>query len=202
MRSFAQFNTDVALVDLLPRAEGLYLDLGCSHPTVMSNTYAHYLKGWRGIVVDPCRKIDLYAGLRPRDIAVPYAVGDRDGTITFHELSEDTWSTVSLEEARLRKVPFSTRIVQVRRVSTLLKELGWHLPFDLVSIDVEGHEEAVLAGCPFEDGWRPSVIVLEACFPCTETPSFAAWEHRLLAFGYEHVGTAGVNRLYKVAGYP
>src|SRR5690554_2751995 len=50
---------------------GFYVDVGCNHPTLFSNTYGLYRKGWRGVCIDANQElIDLYALYRPKDKAV------------------------------------------------------------------------------------------------------------------------------------
>jgi FkbM family methyltransferase len=198
MKSYAQFDTDLYLLSLLPQTEGIYIDVGSSHPVELSNTYLFSLRGWSGIAIDPCLDVVEYGRLRPNDVALRVACGDRNSQVDFHDLNESTWSTTHLEEALLRNVPFTTREVPLRTIQAILSEAGWDLgSVDLLSIDVEGAEASVLAGCPFEDGFRPTIIVLEACRPCTEIPSHTEWEGRLIEFGYDHVGSRGVNRIYR-----
>lgn len=202
MHSYAQFGTDLVIAQMFPpEYRGRFLDIGASHPIHLSNTQLLYTMGWSGLVVDPSREIDLYASMRPRDFAAAVAVGDRDGHVEFHDVSEPTWSTVSLEEARARQVPFTTRSVPVRRVDTLLEQTGFsEVHFDLMTVDVEGAERAVLEGCPFGPDFLPTVLVVEACLPCTETPCPHLWEDLILPHGYELVRWAGVNAIYSLAG--
>mgnify|MGYP003530354131 CR=1 FL=1 len=44
-----------------------------------------YLKGWRGLVVEPQETLAAaYAGVRPRDVVVSSLAGRETGTIDFH----------------------------------------------------------------------------------------------------------------------
>ncbi len=82
----------------------------------------------------------------------------------------------------------------VRTIRSLIDTHGLEPP-DLLSIDVEGHEAAVIRGTPL-DFWRPRVLVVEATLPWTTTPSHQEWEPILLAQGYLFAVFNGVNRFY------
>ncbi len=51
--SFSQFGEDAMLQSYLRDGPGFYVDVGSGSPTEGSNTYALYLRGWRGILIDP-----------------------------------------------------------------------------------------------------------------------------------------------------
>ena len=82
----------------------------------------------------------------------------------------------------------------VRTIRSLIDTHGIEPP-DLLSIDVEGHEGAVIRGMPL-DSWRPRVLVVEATLPWTTTPSQQDWEPILLAQGYVFAAFNGLNRFY------
>lgn len=54
MKSYAQAGQDLYVNAVLGgKRNGLFIDIGCSHPTSLSNTYAlEQERGWRGILVD------------------------------------------------------------------------------------------------------------------------------------------------------
>jgi hypothetical protein len=66
---------------------------------------------------------------------------------------------------------------------------------DFLSVDVEGHEEAALAGGDWSR-WRPRVVVVDGTEPDTRVASHPAWEHLLVEAGYLAAGFDGVNRYY------
>src|SRR5690606_712600 len=56
---------------------GFYVDVGANHPTLFSNTYGLYRKGWRGICIDANQDlIDSYALYRPMDKAIAALVSE------------------------------------------------------------------------------------------------------------------------------
>jgi len=52
MKSYSQSAQDVFVYNILKKDNGTFLDLGCSVPIFINNTYALELKGWYGISVD------------------------------------------------------------------------------------------------------------------------------------------------------
>ena len=64
-----------------------------------------------------------------------------------------------------------------------------------LKIDAEGMEKQVLAGMDFK-AFRPWVVLVESTLPCTNIPSYEAWEQILLSQGYSFATMIGVNRYY------
>ncbi|OLT11433.1 hypothetical protein BJF79_24200 [Actinomadura sp. CNU-125] len=82
-------------------------------------------------------------------------------------------------------------------VVTLESILGAHAApgFDLLKVDVEGAEAAVLRSADLRM-WRPRAIVVEATVPLTSRPSHREWEPGVLAAGYGLALFDGLNRFY------
>jgi hypothetical protein len=79
----------------------------------------------------------------------------------------------------------------------LVDGLGWRAKpgFDLLKVDVEGAEAAVLGSADLRV-WRPRVIVVEATVPLTTQPSHQKWEPYVLGAGYRLALFDGLNRFY------
>jgi hypothetical protein len=84
--------------------------------------------------------------------------------------------------------------VPVRTVASLVDKYRIEPP-DILSIDVESHEGAVIRGTPFER-WRPKVLVVESTAPLSSVASYVEWEPILLRHGYVFAIFNGVNRFY------
>jgi len=64
---------------------GFYLDIGAFHPIIHSNTYFFYLKGWRGVNVEPNPQyISEFAQLRPEDVTINAGLSDEAGLLNYH----------------------------------------------------------------------------------------------------------------------
>ncbi len=197
--SYAQNGEDILLDRLFGDHVGRYMDVGSCHPILCNNTHFFYERGWRGVNIEPTRQGHaLFQEHRPEDLNLPLAVSDHEGELTLYEVVGDPGnSTLHREIAepyRARGVEIAAHPVPVRTIRSLIDTHGIEPP-DLLSIDVEGHEGAVIRGMPL-DSWRPRVLVVEATLPWTTTPSQQDWEPILLAQGYLFAAFNGLNRFY------
>jgi len=200
MISYALNGEDVLLDRLFPRGlSGFYIDVGAMDPVQHSVTKHFYDLGWRGINVEPAE--DPFRRLceaRPRDINLDVGLSDEAGTLTLNQSPPGTGlSTFSSQHAARQGaegVAFSERSV---RVVTLAEVCENHVEqeIDFLSVDVEGHEERVVAGGDWKR-WRPRVLVIEATEPGTTVPSHERWEPTLLEADYLFAAFDGLNRYY------
>lgn len=180
-------------------AAGTYVDVGGGHPVADNVSMFFYLKGWRGLVVEPQEGLArAYAGVRPRDVVVSVLAGRQAGTIDFHvvEGMHGLSSAVAANAESARTYGARTVTIQkpVERLSTLIDKA--RLPaIDFLKIDVEGAEPDVLAGLDLKCH-RPRVILVEAVNPNNPNADVAAWEPNLLAAGYAFAFFDNLNRYY------
>ena len=131
----------------------------------------------------------------------PAAVSDRDGLGIMLDTGEEHELSATLDEtgAVLAGRPYKEVSVPVMRLDTLISA-GTIRPPDLIKIDVEGHEAAVLRGMMNQlEGRRPALLI--------EVLSSAAADEvdRLTRpFGYViyRLDQDGPRRLYEVAPAP
>jgi FkbM family methyltransferase len=197
--SFAQNREDILLDRLFGDHVGRFMDIGSCHPIDCNNTYFFYQRGWRGINVEPTRQGHaLFQAHRPGDLNLDVAVSDHDGELTLYEAVNDhgnsTLHREIAENYHAQGVAIDAHSVPVRTVRSLVESYSIEPP-DLLSIDVEGHEAAVIRGTPL-DVWRPRVLVVEATLPWSTSPSHQDWEPILLAHGYLFAAFNGLNRFY------
>jgi FkbM family methyltransferase len=199
--SYAQNLEDVILQRVLSDVQnGCYVDVGASLPDKDSVTYAFYEKGWRGICIDPLPYAEMWRRVRPQDIFINAAVGEKPGEVTFYVYDKfwqvSTGSSESMEHwKRFNCLPDRNVIVPVLTLNDILeKHLGGR-SLHLISIDVEGMEREVLLGLDLGK-YRPLVMVVEATIPGTPLPSFDKWESLIVGHGYQAVYFDGLNRFY------
>ena len=198
--SYAQNLEDYHL-DLLFAGQdaGTYVDVGGGHPVADNVSFWFYLKGWRGLVVEPQQALAaIYAHVRPRDHTVSCLAGRADGEAEFHVVDKlHGFSTTVREHAAGTGqfgTSFKTVVKPVRTLAALIAEARL-TTIDFLKIDVEGAEADVLAGMDFAR-WRPRVVLVEAVAPGSMAEAWGAWEPDLLARGYRFAFFDRLNRFY------
>ncbi len=162
---FSFSGVDIILKKIFSKQKkGFYIDVGCQHPIKNNNTYLLHKNGWSGINIDLDKdNIELFKLARPKDININIAVSNTIKEVNlyfYHKKSPIN----TLDE---RTSNFQTaKVTSVKKVKTdtlnniISKSIYKDNTFDLLSIDVEGHELEVLQGFNF-DKYKPNVIVVE-----------------------------------------
>lgn len=174
--SYSQCGEDMIVDHLLRHVLSVerpsFIDIGCGDPQRLNNTYYFYQRGCRGVCVEPNpRHIGAIRAQRPEDICVEAGVvpSADQPKLTFHIFDPWTLSTFSAEECtRLERNP-SYRCIERREVPvlTLTGLFAKHGVPDLLSIDLEGIDDAVLRGTDWRKH-RPAAI-------CAETADHINW---------------------------
>ena len=198
--SYAQHLEDYHLSRVFgDRPSGFYIDVGAGHPVADNVSCWFYLRGWRGLVVEPQQQLaNLYEYVRPRDIAACCVLGREVGEVEFHAVERlHGFSTIVTEFAE-KAADFGAGYQTLRTPMETLASLCEKHDFssiDFLKIDVEGAEGEVLAGNDWTR-WRPKIILCEALAPGSMAENWSDWEPYLLAQGYEFVLFDGLNRFY------
>lgn len=163
--SYAQTGEDRIIESLLPNlASGFYVDIGCNHPVANSNTFKLYRRGWQGINVDANQDlVRKFEHIRPRDKNICAIVSDKVHSMEFNIYNDSLFSTVSHEQVnRLNKsrVPIRTETKKSKTLTDILDSNKAPLAFDLLTIDVEGHDFEVLSSLDLAK-YNPQLIVIE-----------------------------------------
>jgi FkbM family methyltransferase len=194
----SQYDEDSVLEKFLPGNEGIYVDIGASHPRQCSSTWRFYQRGWRGLLIEPLP--DFWGAIlleRPEDYLCPIAASNEKGFASLRVCRaisslEQTWPNESNE----------TMPVQIAPLWDILKlypMMDW-TKTDFCSIDVEGHEGAVLEGFDWES-FRPRVIMLEYRMYGAEQPGedlSDQWDHHLIGQGYVLKHKNKLNQIWKL----
>ena len=198
--SYAQnledYHLDLVFAD---QSGGTYVDVGGGHPVADNVSFWFYLKGWRGLIVEPQEQLArAYAGVRPRDCVYRGLAGRTDGEAEFHVVEGlhglSSAVKANAESAGQYGAAFRTETQPMRRLSALIDDAGLGA-IDFLKIDVEGAEPEVLAGLDLARH-RPRVILVEAVNPNNPNAAVSGWEPALLAAGYAFVFFDNLNRFY------
>lgn len=189
--SYSQFGEDLWLARrFAEQPTGFYVDVGAYDPFNASNTLVLYRRGWTGINIEPDpAALARLLRFRPRDINLGVAISDNDGEAKF--IVAGSFSGLETPD-HLWPAPSSSRIpVATRRLESVLAEHRPDGEIDVLDIDCEGHELAVLRSNNWER-FRPSVALIEA-----HPGSPSDTEDFLTARGYRPVERLGPTIIFE-----
>jgi len=169
---------------------GTYIDIGANHAIQNSNTFYYYVRGWRGILVEPYPKyVKIIQKIRPRDIIIPKAVIDYDGEIGMNYNVVEKLK----EEAKFNhKKKSNCYKVECVTINTLIKQYPNFSEPDFISIDIEGSECKALSQCDFTQ-FKPKVICIE--YKTDKYDFRKDWEHFILPY-YKLKDTLTADAIY------
>ncbi len=174
LQSNSQFQEDL-LIDLLfsGKQKGMYVDIGANDPFFNSNTRRFYLRGWRGINIEPGKnEFEKIATNRQFDINLNIAVSFETGKLTFYKIGNDSsLSTLdydtAIKMAKTYNKDLITSTIDVLRLSDVFDNYLGNRNIDFMSVDAEGHDLAVLKS----NNWsiyRPTIIMVESNIDSSE----------------------------------
>ena len=198
--SYSANQEDVLLRRLFPESKpGFYVDVGAAHPIWESDTKALRDRGWRGINIEPQEYfLTELRRERPDDVNVGVGLSDVPGTLTFFEIEGTGLSTFNNQNATLahrKGYRVKSRTVPVLTLAQVLADNDAPPEFELLKVDVEGSEQAVLSG----NDWlrfRPRVVLVEATVPETPIRREDGCRALLNSVGWRHAWFDGLNDWY------
>jgi FkbM family methyltransferase len=205
--SYSQRHEDINLLRALGgQAHGFYIDIGAGHPVYDNVSFAFYLKGWRGVAVEPNTRLHTLArAIRPRDENLQMLIGATKGEADFHLVDDyHGFSTTIAQHAKSARSDFGKGAQTMAMPMTTLAALcAQHVkgPIDFLKIDVEGAESDVIAGGDWKK-YRPTIVLAEALAPFSQVPAHETFERTLTDAGYRYVLFDSLNRYYVVEEAP
>ena len=132
------------------KKDGFYIDVGCQHPIKNNNTYLLHSKGWEGINIDlDIDNINLFNAARPLDDNIHSAVSNKVGTedlYFYHKKSPINTLNKNVSKFQKAEVKDIRKITTTTLNSIIANSKFKDKKFNLLSIDVEGHEKSVIEG--------------------------------------------------------
>ena len=166
--SFSQSGDDIQLYKLLKNKKpGTYIDIGCWHPFKASNSYYFYLRGWKGICIDPNPDIaPLFRKYRNSDTFLNTAVSDVNSKEKYYILKDPYTSMNSMNYQFLKEQKVEHMVVEEKEIDCLRLEeildqnISKDENLDFFDIDVEGNDLKILKSNNWER-YRPKLILIE-----------------------------------------
>jgi FkbM family methyltransferase len=193
--SYSQTGEDRILGSIMTET-GFYVDVGCNHPENFSNTFALYKKGWIGITIDANKElIHKHRRLRKQDTGICAVVSNKEQETVFTEFEDSLVS--SLDADHIKEWQKKRKIKEQRTVNTvsltrILEGCKVNHKFDLLCIDVEGHDFEVLSSLNFTI-YRPKLIVIELHEFDFDNPSLNKTYEYLRINNYKMIGYVVIN---------
>lgn len=205
--SYAVNAEDIVLVRAFKDCRnGFFVDVGAGDPddgSVTKNLVDRL--DWRGVNVEPLPEIlDRLRAVRPNDVNLGVALDIQPGKASFYRIVAGPGleggpglSTLDPDIVEMHKETgwgieeLEVDVVTLESVLTEYASPG----FDLLKVDVEGREAAVLASADLSY-WRPRVLVVESTIPDSPEPSHDKWESLVIQAGYKLALFDGLNRFY------
>jgi FkbM family methyltransferase len=157
---------------------GFFVEVGANRPRQESQTWHLEQLGWTGVLIEP--QPDLAEELRRMRSAAVFAFACSSPQNAGRNMRLHVAGALSaLDRERMAPGAEPERVIEVpvRTLDDILAEARAPVAFDLLSIDVEGHELEVLGGFDLAH-WRPRLVLLE-----------------------DHVGNLEKHRFLRAAGY-
>lgn len=104
-RSYSQSGEDMILDTIFCEIrKGTYIDVGANNPTIQSNTYYFYKKGWSGINIDALPgSMKKFNFVRPRDINIEFPISDKEEVLVYYMFSPSLYNTFIEEKSIYHK---------------------------------------------------------------------------------------------------
>ena len=154
--SFSQFGEDTIISEYVNKnffsPNARFIDIGCYHPILWSNTINLYILGWRGINIDANQKlIELQKSFRPEDINICVGIAEKEGIQDFYNIGMQAASTIipNHRDQQLKRGAQlnSQEKIHCKPIMSVLKE---HIveqdreKYQYLNIDLEGMDEIVV----------------------------------------------------------
>ena len=174
--SYAQQGEDLIVAEILRKHLGIflpsYVDIGAHDPVWGSNTYFFYVRGARGLLVEPNPfYADKLRKERPGDAVLEAGIGpNEDDTLAdYYVIHGDgqlnTFSRAQADAIVKQQGPQAIERVTKVRLVNVNKALAEHFAAggpDFLSVDTEGLDLDILRSLDFAR-FRPKVVCAETC---------------------------------------
>ncbi len=199
---FSQFGEDRLLDRMFSgKSTGCCVEVGANDGVTGSTTLYFEAKGWNCLLIEPNPALCHRLRAERRSRVIECAASNEEGEVTLYvaEGAPGAHAVSTMEgsaEEALRQISshgFRGREIKVKTqtLDSIFESADITTGIDFISIDVEGHELAVLKGLSLRK-WRPSVLIVE---DNTWGKDLAVRDY-LREHGYALIRRTGVNDWY------
>jgi|GEM_PF-1043367 len=196
-RSHAQFDEDRILAEIFgERSDGACVEVGANDGRTGSASYLFEQRGWQCLLVEPipelveeirkhrtCKVVNCAASASEGE--AKFFVAENVEAVSGLDLSPERAAWIERAGGTIKEIG-----VRTATLDSLIGEAGFD-QLDFVTIDVEGHELAVLEGFDLERH-RPRIVILED----NTVGGDAGVIKHMVEHGYVHFKRTGVNEWY------
>ncbi len=185
------------------KQRGVYVDIGCFHPVLYSNTAMLYDKGWKGINIDINRtSIDLFNMIRKRDKNYCVAISNKNKDVisfidnNFSPINSIDKNFFEITSSNLSEGNHTKKEIKAFKFLDFLRNKDIELDYiDFLNIDAEGHDFEILQGIDFQK-IKIKLICVEM-YDETNKVSKLKFINHLKEFGYRYLNSIGDNGFFE-----
>jgi FkbM family methyltransferase len=168
--SYSQSGEDIIadyFFESIGMSKPVYVDIGANQPSKGNNTYLFYLKGSKGICIEPdITLIPSLKSVRPRDIILNIGISTSvtsEADFYYFHGHYNAWNTFSKEDADKKSnesgIAYKISKVKLDTVGSMLEKYNME-KVNFISLDVEGLDLQILKSIDF-NVIRPELICVE-----------------------------------------
>ena len=165
-KSYASDEIDQKVINFFKnKFNGIYVDVGCYHPTKNNNTYLLYKKfNWRGVNIDVSKfSIDLFNYWRTEDKNIRCGITSKKKySKLYYQKDFSLLSTLSKTQSKnVFHEKVKCKLIRCDTLTNILdKSIYKEKKIDFLTIDTEGNDLNVLKSLNFKI-YDPSLICVE-----------------------------------------
>ena len=203
-KSYSQFQEDLFISSYFKNKKiGFYVDIGCFHPIMYSNTALLYNKGWKGINIDVSQtSIDLFNIIRKRDKNFCAAISNKNSNVisyidhSFSPINSINKIFFDKTVSNFSNGSFLKKKLKAYKFSDFLEDNNFRLNYiDFLNIDAEGHDFEVLQGFDFES-LNVKLVCVEM-FGSKGEINYNKFIEFFKNYGYRHIKSIGPNGFFE-----
>mgnify|MGYP006103656491 CR=1 FL=1 len=149
--TYSQWGEDLEIIKFFKnKKKGNYLDIGCFHPLMYSNTCLLNQNKWTGINIDLNQTtIDLFNILRPKDLNVCRIIGSEEKKVKvyfdslFSPVNTADKNFYNTHKKKFFKNMFTREVIS-QKLSEIMFKNKMYKKIDFVNIDAEGMDYKIL----------------------------------------------------------